>query len=55
MQGKRISEVVRATQASGDHNYTLDVAKARLSGGIYFIQLMIDGEVIQTEKLVVSN
>ena len=55
VQGKRISEVVRATQASGNYNQPFDVAKAGLSKGIYFIQLMIDGEVIKREKLVISR
>jgi len=55
VQGKRIREIVRATQASGNYNHPLDVTKAGLSNGIYFIQLMIDGEVIGTEKLVVSQ
>ncbi len=55
VQGKRISEIVRATQASGTYNHSLDVAKAGLSNGIYFIQLMVDGKVIGTEKLMVNN
>jgi len=54
IQGKRISEIARATQASGSYSHSLDIAKAGLSGGIYFIQLMIDGEVIGTEKLIVN-
>ncbi len=55
VQGKRMSEIVRATQVSGNYNQSLDVTKAGLSNGIYFIQLMIDGEVIKTEKLMVNN
>jgi len=55
VQGKRISEVVRATQTSGSYNHSLDVTKVGLSNGIYFIQLMVNGEVIGTEKLMVNN
>jgi len=54
VQGKRVSEIVRATQAPGTYNHALDVKKAGLSNGIYFIQLMVDSKVIKTEKLMVN-
>jgi len=54
IQGKRISKIIRTTQASGSYSHSLDVKKAGLSKGIYLIQLMVDGEVIGTEKLMVN-
>jgi len=50
--GKKVSTIINTNQQAGNYNHPLDVTKLGLSDGVYLIQLMVDGEVVTSEKVV---
>lgn len=52
--GQHVAAVASGTRTAGQHTYSLELSGGRNSSGLYFVRLMVDGEM-HTQRLLLNR